>query len=202
MKKLKIENGRLYAYISQKDVSTLNSSKNYIRPSLFQEESILKGNCDEEGYYKIEDLSNVQYIKGLAFIPLYDYLLKFSLEELEVLVKHGVNAYSQLDKILTRIAKEERLPNSEEKEALMQDNIVDEGTMSYVLSDTVSSEERFQASLSLRHQSLNYVFALTSVLATKKKEIDEQRKKEAKEKAEKRFSLKRVFRRNNKKQGK
>ena len=76
MKEFIVENGQQVMRINQPDLTCLVCVRKFVPESLFQEDSILKGACDEEGYYKIVELDNVNYLKGVPFIPNHNYLLK------------------------------------------------------------------------------------------------------------------------------
>lgn len=184
MKKIRIEDGKLFAYIHAQDVLTLVSIKDFVKESIFQEESILKGDCDEEGYYKIEDLSNVHYIRGLSFIPNYDYLLKLSLTELETLQKEGLANYNVLSTIAYRVC------NSEDA---ISDNDVDFiGSLSELKVPNIDSIKGTTKSIELRKayfciccQFQHYINSLDNMIELKrKKQVASY---------EKQFSLRKVF---------
>lgn len=91
MKAIRKENESIVAYVNKRDVQILNSISEIIDSRFFEEESIAKGIVDENGYYKITEPDNVDYLSSLSFIPYYDDLVDMDYLKLHELVrKNGV----------------------------------------------------------------------------------------------------------------
>ena len=63
------EGNRLVAYVKNRDVEILFSMKEFVNPELFNEKSILNGDVNVNGYYKITNPENIKYLNQLPYIP-------------------------------------------------------------------------------------------------------------------------------------
>ena len=96
MKKIRFVNGRSVAYIHQDDVTTLSRIRDFVNPAVFSEESILMGECDTQGYYKIEGQEAVNYIQCVSFIPDFDKISKMDSRSLASLADNAVQERKRL----------------------------------------------------------------------------------------------------------
>ena len=199
MKKMRIENGKLIAYIQHQDVTTLTSIKDFVRGEIFREESILKGECDEDGYYKIKDLSNVHYIKGLPFIPNYYYLLKLDFKQVEALAGKAIADYKSVNEILTRLCNQKAPLNKDEREILTSIEAIDPSLVEKIDNEQLRDVNFRSMVYCLTMQMKSYMYAVTSMSDTKKEEMEQ---KAPQSETPKTFSLRRICNaRRNKKQG-
>ncbi|MBO5476940.1 MAG: hypothetical protein J6A15_04235 [Clostridia bacterium] len=204
MKKMRIENGKLIAYIQHQDVTTLTSIKDFVRGEIFREESILKGECDEEGYYRIEDLYNVNYIKGLPFIPNYDYLLKLDFKQVDALACKAIADYRSVNEILTRLCNQKTPLNTDERQTLSSIEAIDQALVGRIEQDVIENEQlrdvNFRSmAYCLTQQMRNYMYAVTSMSDMKREEMEQEAPQSE---APKTFSLRRIWNAHkNKKQG-
>lgn len=204
MKKMRIENGKLIAYIQHQDVTTLTSIKDFVRGEIFREESILKGECDENGYYRIENLSNVHYIKGLPFIPNYDYLLKLDFKQVDALAGKAIADYRSVNEILTRLCNQKTPLNTYEREILTSIEALDQSLVERFEQDVVGNQQLRDVNFrSMVHcltvQMRSYMYAVTSMFDMKREEMEQQAPQSE---APKTFSLRRIWNAHkNKKQG-
>ncbi|MGN1013213.1 MAG: hypothetical protein ACI4ON_05270 [Clostridia bacterium] len=198
MKKIRIEQGRLAAYIEQSDVETLIRIKDVVPATFFDEETIKRGFPDEEGYYRIDNLCDVNYIKTATFIPNEDYLNKLSNLELEKMLKKAISDKHNLGKILRKLYGRNHL-SQEEKEILessdaLKTSLTDEVQKKAFAKNDVYQETRFIVlEEALQVQSEHYAGSIERYLA-KRKAMKENKEGGV----SKKFSLKRLF--NSKKQ--
>lgn len=94
MKAIRKENDKVVAYVKKRDVEILSTMEGIVDSRLFDEESIVNGIIDENGYYRITNERNIAYLASLPFIPDYDDLCKLDIYRLLKLVwKNGIYSY-------------------------------------------------------------------------------------------------------------
>lgn len=118
MKLFNIEDDQQVMRINHQDLICLTSVRKFVPESFFQEDSILKGACDGDGYYKIECLENVNYLKSISFIPHHKYLLKLNYSELSELLKNAIQHYGTADKMFSKAVNKCQQLSTEEVEYL------------------------------------------------------------------------------------
>ncbi len=155
MKKILIEKGKLSCLIHASDVAALISMKGYLRESVLEEESILKGYCSEDGYYRINDILNVYYIRDLPFIMHRDYLLKLSLEDLETLESQANVSAKKMYTILSK-TWEGIKPKEQDEDFLRHISFVDQNVVDELLCSH-SLKQKCELSHILLLQSRTYV---------------------------------------------
>lgn len=194
MKKMRIENGNLIAYIQHQDVTTLTSIKDFVREEIFREESILKGECDEDGYYRIADLSNVHYIKGLSYIPNYDYLLKLDFNQISTCSQAAIEDYRSLNEILTRLCNQTTPLNEEEKSFLMNVGTIDQSLVEKLIQDGQLRDVNFRSiAFCLNRQMESYMYAVMSVADIKRQGFEQEQLELQRDSDVKTFSLRRIW---------
>lgn len=203
MKKMRIENGNLIAYIQHQDVTTLTSIKDYVREDIFREESILKGECDEDGYYRIEKLSNVHYIKGLPFIPNYDYLLKLDFNQASTYAQVAIEDYRSLNEILTRLCNQTAPLNEQEKSFLTKLGTIDQSLLEQIMGEGQLRDVTFRSiAHCLNVQMESYMYAVMTMADMKQQKFEEEQLELQQQDGAKTFSLRRIWKGlGNKKQG-
>lgn len=134
MKLFNIEDSQQVMRINHQDLVCLTGVRKFVPESLFQENSILKGACDREGYYKIVDLDNVNYLKSIPFIPYHKYLLKLNYSELSELLKNAMQHYSTADKMFSTAVDKYQQLSTEEVEYLEGVKEVDKKLMKKFIS--------------------------------------------------------------------
>lgn len=194
MKKMRIENGNLIAYIQYQDVTTLTSIKDFVRGEIFREESILKGECDDEGYYRIANLANVHYIKGLSFIPNYDYLLKLDFNQVSTYAQVAIEDYRSVNEILTRLCNQTTPLNEQEISFLTKLDTIDQSLVKQLLIDGQLRDVTFRSIANcLTIQTESYMHAVMSVAEEKKARFEEEQLEKIQEDKSKAFSLRRIW---------
>jgi hypothetical protein len=193
MKVVRIEQGRLIAYIEQSDIDTLVKVKDVVPESFFEEEMVVRGYCDENGLYRIENIANVNYIKSAAYIPNRDYMNKLSMQELEKLLKSASYEHKCLVKVLKKLYGRDLL-TKEEKNALeesqaLKTSLVNEIQETALANNDEPAELRFFVlEECLRAQSAHYTKSISDYVLERKSQIEEEKRNNSKN-----FSLKRLF---------
>lgn len=106
------------AYISQEDLNALYANREFGNEELFFEESILKGECTDDGYYTIRSESNIRYIESVPFIPNYNHLLKLNSTELNDMLTKAQADYEVLERLLMIPCDMYKQLSSSQQEAL------------------------------------------------------------------------------------
>lgn len=197
MKKIRIEQGKLIAYIEQSDVEVLAKTKDVVPKAFFEEESVRKGFCDDNGFYRIGNLECVNYIKSAAFIPNQDYLGKLEPTQLERLSEKAIADHRKLAKILQKLYGRDHLTEGErtilEENQQLKASFVSEVQELAHASNDEQKEIRFIVlEECLKMQSEHYANSIYEYVEQKKQERME---KAGMEKKGKTFSLKRIFKR-------
>lgn len=134
MKLFSVENSQQVMRINHPDLVCLTSVRKFVPESFFQEDSILKGACDGDGYYKIVDIDNVNYLKSIPFIPHHNYLLKLNYSELSELLKNAIQHYDTSYKMFSRAVDKYQQLSSDEVEYLKGIKEVDKKLLEKFLS--------------------------------------------------------------------
>lgn len=201
MKKMRVEDGKLIGYIQYHDVTLLASIKDFVKGDIFREESILKGECDEDGYYRIQDLYNVNYIKGLPYIPNYDYLLKLDFKQVDTLSVNAIADYARLNEILTKLCNQKTPLSHQERETLTSIEVIDQSLVEAMIREVTEGKSlrdlHFRSmAYCLTMQMRNYMYAVSSVIEMRREQETPQTE------APKTFSLRRIWNgKKDKKQG-
>lgn len=194
MKRIRIENGKLTAYIEPSDVETLINTREVVPITFFDEEMVKRGYGDENGIYRISELSSVNYIKTASFIPNKDYFDKLSASEIESIYDRAVMDRESLTEILKKLYSKECLTAEEkrileESEALKTSPVGEVQEKAFV-EDDVAQEARFIIlSEVLVLQSNHYIESVDAYLENRKE-------KEKPKTKSKKFSVKSLFERN------
>lgn len=193
MKKIRFVNGKLVAYIHQEDVNTLNRIKNSVNPVIFREDAIITGECDEEGYYRVESQDAVRYIQDLPYIPDYDTLAEMEPSTLSTIVAKAIQNRRRLNEILTNLCDNKKSLSISDRAALANMDGIDHSLAGAIENNV------FEASLKtvrfremayiLDEQSRNYTAAIVKMADLREQEIaNESSKKE-----DRPFILKKLF---------
>lgn len=195
MKKVRIEQGSLIAYIEHSDVELLVDTKEVVPKTFWEEDSMKNGDCDQDGYYRISNLSNVNYIKSSPFIPNVDYLSKLSRQEVARMAREAASNHRDLVEILgklySRISLEDHEVKALEDNVALRDDVASELQKKAFVTDDFSQEARFLAvEEAVIRQSKHYEESLSEYLKTlAPKSKDDEPKKLTK----KRRSLRSLF---------
>lgn len=177
MKAIRKENDNMVAYVKKRDVEILSSMPDMVDSRFFQEESIVNGIVDENGYYRITDKRNVGYLASLPFIPDYDDLFEMDCRELYALVqKNGMYSY-EVNAIFIK------------DEALSQEDIAFLRTLESVNHDdldtlqnaTTQSQQEYLR-YCIRQQIRCYSYSMREMISHKEKAIKEEEERIKEEK--------------------
>lgn len=177
MKAIRKENDNMVAYVKKRDVEILSSMPDMVDSRFFQEESIVNGIVDENGYYRITDKRNVGYLASLPFIPDYDDLVEMDCRELYALVqKNGMYSY-EVNAIFIK------------DEALSQEDIAFLRTLESVNHDdldtlqnaTTQSQQEYLR-YCIRQQIRCYSYSMREMISHKEKAIKEEEERIKEEK--------------------
>lgn len=186
MKIIKSDGNRLVAYVKKRDVEILFTMKEFISPNFFEEKSIVNGDVNSKGYYKIRDPENIRYLKQLPYIADYNVLSNmdiFSLNSLEG------NMSFNLQKLILLFDSNEEFSSS--TFALLNSiSCIDKGVVTYLQKSTLPKDQE-RAEFALKQQVRCYNYSIREMIY--KKNLIEAEKREE-EKEEKKLTLRRVFR--------
>lgn len=164
MKKIRKVNNHKIAFIQESDIKTLIASKDFIKPEIFYESSIINMECDTEGYFRIENQDNIAYIETLGFIPDFDLLNSLSNEELENLINKINREKISLYEIITKLCEYKTKLSIRERRLLKRTNYLEEKCRTSIESnvlnanlENVSFESMRQALLA---QLRNYAYSI------------------------------------------
>ena len=177
MKAIRKENDNMVAYVKKRDVEILSSMPDMVDSRFFQEESIVNGIVDENGYYRITDKRNVGYLASLPFIPDYDDLVEMDCRELYALVqKNGMYSY-EVNAIFIK------------DEALSQEDIAFLRTLESVnhddldtLQNTTTQSQQEYLRYCIRQQIRCYSYSMREMISHKEKAIKEEEERIKEEK--------------------
>ncbi len=201
MKKFDIKNNKAVIYINRLDLYTLVKIRKYLRAELFQEDSILKDECDENGNYQITQILNVNYIKGLAFIPHYNYLLKFDCAQLEEMLENAMQNLDDAERIF-EIPCDRYTPLDEKDKIFLRSlKEVDQALIELFISKNPENEnewiEMCDIVICIREEFRNYIRCVCEMIhykenfEKKNKVTNTSQVKQQNEK--KHFSLRKIF---------
>lgn len=177
MKAIRKENDNMVAYVKKRDVEILSSMPDMVDSRFFQEESIVNGIVDENGYYRITDKRNVRYLASLPFIPDYDDLVEMDCRELYALVqRNGMYSY-EVNAIFIK------------DEALSQDDItflrklepVNHDDLDALQNATTQSQQEYLR-YCIRQQIRCYSYSIREMISHKEKAIKEEEERIKEEK--------------------
>ena len=174
MKKIRVEDWKIIAYIEQQDIDFLFRIREVVPASFFEEDAVLKGECDDNGVYRITDINSVNYIKSAPFILNQDRLEKSSLKDLEEACQMASCDHNKLLEFLQKLYSKEKLEQNQLNEFnsldIMMPSLAKE-IMSVAYSSNNEPEERRFIVLedALRLQSDYYLKNLSDYVASKKK---------------------------------
>lgn len=177
MKVIRKENDNMVAYVKKRDVEILSSMPDMVDSRFFQEESIVNGIVDENGYYRITDKRNVGYLASLPFIPDYDDLVEMDCRELYALVqRNGMYSY-EVNAIFIK------------DEALSQDDItflrklepVNHDDLDALQNATTQSQQEYLR-YCIRQQIRCYSYSIREMISHKEKAIKEEEERIKEEK--------------------
>jgi len=177
MKAIRKENDNMVAYVKKRDVEILSSMNDMVDSRFFQEESIVNGIVDENGYYRITDKRNVGYLASLPFIPDYDDLVEMDCRELYALVqRNGMYSY-EVNAIFIK------------DEALSKDDItflrklepVNHDDLDALQNATTQSQQEYLR-YCIRQQIRCYSYSIREMISHKEKAIKEEEERIKEEK--------------------
>lgn len=177
MKAIRKENDNMVAYVKKRDVEILSSMPDMVDSRFFQEESIVNGIVDKNGYYRITDKRNVGYLASLPFIPDYDDLVEMDCRELYALVqRNGMYSY-EVNAIFIK------------DEALSQDDItflrklepVNHDDLDALQNATTQSQQEYLR-YCIRQQIRCYSYSIREMISHKEKAIKEEEERIKEEK--------------------
>ena len=125
MKKIRVVKGKKIAFIEKTDIETLNASKEFVRPELFAEPSIINMECDTEGFYRINNSNNAEYIESLGYIPDFDSLNSLSIEELNTLADKAISDKTKINEIIKKLCEYKKRLEFHEKRILKKASYLD-----------------------------------------------------------------------------
>lgn len=171
MKKMRIEDGKLFCYIEAQDVETLVSCKEFVRPEVFEEKSIKTGKTNKEGMYKIRDISMVHYIKSLPYIPNADYFANMEGGEHSSIANKATRDNELLYYILDDVCELGKTISEEEKQLLVGIEHVDQSLVTTLLGldpqDNAQWQLAYKIAHALKQQSLNFLYPVLNMLHDK-----------------------------------
>ncbi len=197
MKRIRVEDGKRIAYITQSDVVALIELKELVPKSIFMEETILSGTPNRDGYYRVEDVKSVGYIVTSNFIPNEDYHENLSANELKEKAEQAACNHNALVEVLKKLYSRYKLDEHdrnvlESNSAIRQANAQEVQQEAYIRDD-IERESRFIAlEEGLIIQSKHYADSI-SELACRKMTLEAENKESSE--GRRVFSLKRLFRR-------
>lgn len=164
MKKIRKVNNHKIAFIQESDIKTLIASKDFIKPEIFSELSIINMECDTEGYFRIENQDNVAYIETLGFIPDFDLLNSLSNEELENLITRINREKTSLYEIITKLCEYKEKLTIRERRLLRRTNYLEEKCRTSIESNVLNANLENVSFESMRQaliaQMNNYIYSI------------------------------------------
>lgn len=164
MKKIRIINNQKVAYIEKMDIDTLHASRDFVRPEIFNEPDIINMECDTEGFYRIGDPKNAEYIESLAYIPDFDYLASLSKDEINKLADKALCDKNKISEIIIRLCEYKKRLKHHEKMVLKKADYLDQHCASQIEQNVLnaSSEGAMFRSMetTLLAQARNYALAI------------------------------------------
>ncbi len=197
MKRIRVEDGKRIAYITQSDVATLIELKELVPKSIFMEETILSGTPNRDGYYRVEDAQSVGYIVTSNFIPNEDYHENLSSKELKEKAEQAACNHNALVEVLKKLYSRYKL-DEHDRNVLESNSVIRQANAQEVqqeayIRDDIERESRFIAlEEGLIIQSKHYADSI-SELACRKAALEAENKESSE--GRRVFSLKRLFRR-------
>lgn len=125
MKKIREVNGRKVAFIERSDIKALIAGRDFIKKEILEEPSIVNMQCDSDGFYRIDDPSNVEYIARLGYILDYDTLTNLSKEEIHALADRAIEDRYKIDAIIEKLCEYKKKLTASEKKAFRKINYLD-----------------------------------------------------------------------------
>lgn len=187
MKAIRIENDKVVAYVHKRDIEILRSISELIDPDLFEEDSIKNDECDDNGYYRITNESNIRYIKGIKFIPNYDFLSQMDYCTLNELQQR----YGIFSRTVNTIFSQKGRLEAEDIEFLK--TLPSINAKDLVLLDADCTEEEALAlKYAIRQELRCYSYSIREMIHQK---LAEERREEEARKAEKKNVLQKVLER-------
>ena len=174
MKKIRFVNGRSVAYIHQDDVTTLSRIRDFVNPAVFSEESILMGECDTQGYYKIEGQEAVNYIQCVSFIPDFDKISKMDSRSLASLADNAVQERKRLLETLRALCDEKKPLTPSDKAFLRALSCVDQSIIAnieYSVIDSITPTCFRMMELALDEQSRLYTSTIVRMADLKEDDM-------------------------------
>lgn len=194
MKRTNIRHNSAVCFIQQEDIRILEHMKDFLGVDISSEASIISGECDENGFYLIEQPENVRVISSLNFIPDYDKFSKYSLDELKLLSRKSQKDYMRFCELLNSIC-DRKQPVDQEGAKLVKDlNVVDMSAF-YMMVDEVFNATDTKAlhfrdeSLYFKEQMYHY---MASIMTLARIVEEEQQSKQHKAQTSESF-VKRLF---------
>lgn len=187
MKAIRIENDKVVAYVHKRDIEILRSISELIDPDLFEEDSIKNDECDDNGYYRITNESNIRYIKGIKFIPNYDFLSQMDYCTLNELQQR----YGIFSRTVNTIFSQKGRLEAEDIEFLK--TLPSINAKDLVLLDADCTEEEALAlKYAIRQELRCYSYSIREMIHQK---LAEERREEEARKAERKNVLQKVLER-------
>lgn len=125
MKKIRDFNGNKVAFIEKYDIKTLLACRDFVKKEIFEEPSIVYMECDAEGFYRIDNPSNVEYIAGLGYILDYDIFTNMSKEEVHALADKAIEERHKINKIIEKLCVYKQKLTLKEKRILKKAKYLD-----------------------------------------------------------------------------
>lgn len=176
MKRLRVENGKLYCYIEEQDVQTLSICKKFVRPSVFEEESIKRGVPDCNGLFKIVDLPTVQYVKGLPYIPNADFYANMADDELGQITERAISDTEGMVLFLDDYCEMLTTPTEEQKQGIRQMTQLDQAMVETLLRSNIEDPAAWEnvcaIAKCLKRQSENFLYPVLDVLYAKQEQAN------------------------------
>lgn len=179
------EGNRLVAYVKNRDVEILFSMKEFVNPELFNEKSILNGDVNVNGYYKITNPENIKYLNQLPYIPEYDTFMDmdtFTLNSIET-----KNSFD-LQRLILMFDGNDEI-STDTLAFLNSLSCIDKNVIAF-LDSSRSPKEQERARFALKQQIRCYNYSVREMMAIKRR-IALQ--KEEEEKKAKRITPKKVL---------
>lgn len=179
MKRISIGHHDNVCFIQQEDIKILVRMGDFLGIDITSEASITSGECDENGFYRIERPENVRAICSFNFIPDYDKFSNLSLDILRRMTKQSQRDYMVLCELINRIF-DKKQPVDQESAIFLKDlGVIDLVTFYKMVDDFFNATDKQElhfreGSLFFKEQMYHYAASIRTL--TKMLEEEQQSK--------------------------
>lgn len=164
MKTVKKEKGSAIICIEKIDANLLNAMKDFLRPELFSEFSLIHMRLNSENLIEIRNSRNVHYLRCMDFIPHADFMNNLDLTLHSKLWDKVVADYEGLHFLIQESVVSGRPFTAEQIEYLQKVTFLESGMVNQIIQMDFSQEGAYEhaneLARCLKLQAQNYLDAI------------------------------------------